>query len=123
MVTDQTSAHDPLHGYLPIGWQWEEYQRKAETEPQQVIEAAKRAMADHVRAMLAFKEMGIPTFDYGNNIRQMAKEMGVENAFDFPVSSLPIFARCSVGALVRSAGWRSPAIRRISTKLTPKLKR
>ena len=84
MVTDQTSAHDPLHGYLPKGWQWETYQHRAQTEPQAVTEAAKRSMADHVRAMLAFKQMGVPVFDYGNNIRQMAKEMGVENAFDFP---------------------------------------
>lgn len=84
MVTDQTSAHDPLHGYLPKGWSWKEYQAKAESDPQGTILAAKRSMADHVQAMLAFHEMGVPTFDYGNNIRQMAQEMGVGNAFDFP---------------------------------------
>ncbi|MEX0623320.1 MAG: urocanate hydratase, partial [Saccharospirillum sp.] len=84
MVTDQTSAHDPLHGYLPKGWTWEEYQAKAESEPEAVVQAAKQSMADHVRAMLAFKARGIPTFDYGNNIRQMAQDMGVDNAFDFP---------------------------------------
>lgn len=84
MVTDQTSAHDPLHGYLPKGWSREEYQAKAESDPQGTILAAKRSMADHVQAMLAFHEMGVPTFDYGNNIRQMAQEMGVGNAFDFP---------------------------------------
>lgn len=84
MVTDQTSAHDPLHGYLPQGWTWEEYQAKAESEPEAVVQAAKRSMAEHVRAMLAFKAQGIPTFDYGNNIRQMAQDMGVDNAFDFP---------------------------------------
>jgi urocanate hydratase len=84
MVTDQTSAHDPLHGYLPKGWSWEEYQQKAESDPQGTILAAKRSMADHVQAMLAFHEMGVPTFDYGNNIRQMAQEVGVSNAFDFP---------------------------------------
>ncbi len=84
MVTDQTSAHDPLHGYLPKGCSWEEYQAKAESDPQGTILAAKRAMADHVQAMLAFHEMGVPTFDYGNNIRQMAQEMGVGNAFAFP---------------------------------------
>ncbi|NRG24139.1 urocanate hydratase [Klebsiella michiganensis] len=84
MVTDQTSAHDPLHGYLPKGWSWEEYQAKAESDPQGTILAAKRAMADHVQAMLAFHEMGVPTFDYGNNIRQMAQEMGVGNAFASP---------------------------------------
>ncbi|ENG2551576.1 TPA: urocanate hydratase [Citrobacter farmeri] len=84
MVTDQTSAHDPLHGYLPSGWDWETYQQKALSDPQGTVEAAKRSMAKHVEAMLAFNEMGVPTFDYGNNIRQMAKEMDVENAFAFP---------------------------------------
>lgn len=84
MVTDQTSAHDPLHGYLPSGWSWEAYQEKAVSDPQGTVQAAKRSMATHVEAMLAFSKMGVPTFDYGNNIRQMAKEMGVENAFDFP---------------------------------------
>ncbi|MDE5205981.1 urocanate hydratase [Citrobacter amalonaticus] len=84
MVTDQTSAHDPLHGYLPSGWDWETYQQKALSDPQGTVEAAKRSMAKHVEAMLAFSKMGVPTFDYGNNIRQMAKEMGVENAFAFP---------------------------------------
>ncbi|KAG1716025.1 hypothetical protein ID866_1119 [Astraeus odoratus] len=84
LVTDQTSAHDPLHGYLPKGWTWEDYQQKAETDPEGTVLAAKRSMAEHVSAMLAFSQLGIPTFDYGNNIRQMAKEMGVNNAFDFP---------------------------------------
>ncbi|WP_407190462.1 urocanate hydratase [Citrobacter amalonaticus] len=84
MVTDQTSAHDPLHGYLPSGWDWETYQQKALSDPQGTVEAAKHSMAKHVEAMLAFNDMGVPTFDYGNNIRQMAKEMGVENAFAFP---------------------------------------
>lgn len=84
MVTDQTSAHDPLHGYLPAGWTWEEYRKRGATEKAAVIKAAKESMAVHVRAMLAFQKQGIPTFDYGNNIRQMAKDEGVENAFDFP---------------------------------------
>lgn len=84
LVTDQTSAHDPLHGYLPSGWDWQTYQQKAVSDPQGTVEAAKRSMAKHVQAMLAFHRMGGPTFDYGNNIRQMAKEMGVDNAFDFP---------------------------------------
>ncbi|WP_330985781.1 MULTISPECIES: urocanate hydratase [Enterobacterales] len=84
MVTDQTSAHDPLHGYLPQGWTWESYQQKAESDPQGTVKAAKLSMAEHVKAMLAFCAQGVPTFDYGNNIRQMAKEMGVTNAFDFP---------------------------------------
>ncbi len=74
MVTDQTSAHDPLNGYLPKGWSWEEYRQRAQTEPAKVVAAAKQSMADHVKAMLAFQQMGVPTFDYGNNIRQMAKK-------------------------------------------------
>lgn len=84
LVTDQTSAHDPLRGYLPEGWRWEEYQQRAESDPGATVLAAKKSIADHVNAMLAFSQMGVPTFDYGNNIRQMAKETGVENAFDFP---------------------------------------
>ncbi len=84
MVTDQTSAHDPLNGYLPAGWSWAEYKERARTEPAHVMAEAKKSMAVHVRAMLAFQQMGVPTFDYGNNIRQMAQEVGVDNAFDFP---------------------------------------
>ncbi|MCW0234911.1 MAG: urocanate hydratase [Ferrovibrio sp.] len=83
-VTDQTSAHDPLNGYLPAGWSLEQWERARETDPQGVVKAAKASMATHVRAMLAFQKLGIPTFDYGNNIRQMAKEVGVVEAFDFP---------------------------------------
>ncbi|QJQ93874.1 MULTISPECIES: urocanate hydratase [Halomonadaceae] len=84
MVTDQTSAHDPLNGYLPAGWEWDEYRGRGKREPEAVVKAAKRSMAVHVKAMLEFQAMGVPTFDYGNNIRQMAQEEGVENAFDFP---------------------------------------
>ncbi|SHO65542.1 urocanate hydratase [Pseudoxanthobacter soli DSM 19599] len=84
IVTDQTSAHDPLNGYLPIGWTWDEYRERARLDPAGTTRAAKESMAVHVRAMLDFHAMGVPTVDYGNNIRQMAKEMGVENAFDFP---------------------------------------
>ncbi|MED5294530.1 MAG: urocanate hydratase [Pseudomonadota bacterium] len=84
MVTDQTSAHDPLHGYLPAGWTWDEYVARGKSEPEVVVKAAKASMAVHVRAMLEFQKMGVPTFDYGNNIRQMAQEEGVDNAFDFP---------------------------------------
>lgn len=84
MVTDQTSAHDPLNGYLPRGWTLEEAERCRQTDPKKIIQAAKESMAIQVKAMLAFHAQGIPTFDYGNNIRQMAKEMGVNDAFDFP---------------------------------------
>lgn len=84
IVTDQTSAHDPVNGYLPAGWTLDEWFTKRETAPHEVEKAARASMATHVRAMLAFHEMGIPTLDYGNNIRQVAKDEGVENAFAFP---------------------------------------
>lgn len=83
-VTDQTSAHDPLNGYLPAGWTWEEVEKLRRSEPDTVVKAAKDSIAVHVKAMLDFAKMGIPTFDYGNNIRQMALETGINNAFDFP---------------------------------------
>jgi urocanate hydratase len=83
-VTDQTSAHDPVNGYLPRGWTLAEWEGKRESDPKAVTQAAKRSMAEHVRAMLAFHERGVPTVDYGNNIRQMALEEGVADAFDFP---------------------------------------
>jgi len=83
-VTDQTSAHDPINGYLPKGWSLAEWESKRASHLKAVEHAAKESMAEHVRAMLAFHKMGIPTVDYGNNIRQMAKDEGVANAFDFP---------------------------------------
>lgn len=84
MVTDQTSAHDPLYGYVPIGWSLDKWRVLQQSDPQAVVEAAKQSMAVHVNAMLGFHRQGIPTFDYGNNIRQMALDTGVNNAFDFP---------------------------------------
>ncbi|WP_230482413.1 urocanate hydratase [Sphingomonas sp. Leaf21] len=84
LLTDQTSAHDPVNGYLPEGWSVERWQATREQNPAAVAEAAKASMARHVEAMLAFQELGIPTVDYGNNIRQVAKDEGVENAFNFP---------------------------------------
>jgi urocanate hydratase len=84
VVTDQTSAHDPINGYLPKGWTLDEWQAKRESDPKTVEKAAKRSMVEHVRAMLAFHRMGVPTLDYGNNIRQMAKDEGLGDAFDFP---------------------------------------
>jgi urocanate hydratase len=83
-VTDQTSAHDPLNGYLPAGWTLEQAVELRAREPERVVAAAKQSMAVHVRAMLDFHALGIATFDYGNNIRQVALEEGVDNAFDFP---------------------------------------
>ncbi|HEX2525235.1 MAG TPA: urocanate hydratase [Geminicoccus sp.] len=84
IVTDQTSAHDPVHGYLPAGWTVEEWEECQTKNPARVEEAARETMARHVRAMLAFHAAGVPTLDYGNNIRQFAQEAGVENAFAFP---------------------------------------
>jgi urocanate hydratase len=84
VVTDQTSAHDPVNGYLPASWTLAEWEERRERDPQGTIEAAKRSMAVQVEAMLAFWRAGVPTLDYGNNIRQMAKDMGVADAFAFP---------------------------------------
>ena len=83
-VTDQTSAHDPLNGYLPIGWTMEKVKIERKNNPSLVISEAKSSMAIHVKAMLEFHRQGIPTFDYGNNIRQEALGKGISNAFDFP---------------------------------------
>ena len=84
LLTDQTSAHDPINGYLPKGWSLERWAAMREQDPKQVEEAARASMAEHVQSMLDFQAAGVPTVDYGNNIRQMAKEEGVTNAFDFP---------------------------------------
>ncbi|ENT32150.1 urocanate hydratase [Brucella suis] len=84
IVTDQTSAHDPVHGYLPLGWTVAEWRAKQENDPKAVEKAARASMKVQVQAMLDFWNAGIPTVDYGNNIRQMALEEGLENAFAFP---------------------------------------
>ena len=84
LLTDQTSAHDPVNGYLPAGWSLERWFGMREQNPEIVAEAAKASMAAHVRAMLDFQKAGVPTVDYGNNIRQVAKDAGVEDAFAFP---------------------------------------
>ncbi|MEO0384479.1 MAG: urocanate hydratase [Pseudomonadota bacterium] len=84
VVTDQTSAHDPTHGYLPQGWTIAEWKAKQESEPKEVEKAARASMKTHVAAMVDFWNAGVPTLDYGNNIRQVALEEGLENAFAFP---------------------------------------
>jgi urocanate hydratase len=84
LLTDQTSAHDPVNGYLPQGWALDQWFEGRERDPAGVAKAAKASMAVHVRAMLDFQAAGVPTVDYGNNIRQVAKDEGVANAFDFP---------------------------------------
>ncbi|HZX80788.1 MAG TPA: urocanate hydratase [Lysobacter sp.] len=91
-VTDQTSAHDPVHGYLPIGWTVEQWLDAQKNDPQRLRDEAKKSMRVHVDAMLAFKRQGIPTFDYGNNIRQMAFDEGCSDAFDFP-GFVPAYVR------------------------------
>lgn len=84
IVTDQTSAHDPVNGYLPRGWTLGDWRQRRESDPKAVEKAARASMRDHVAAMVAFWNAGVPTLDYGNNIRQVAKEEGLENAFAFP---------------------------------------
>ncbi|WP_028917470.1 urocanate hydratase [Pseudoxanthomonas sp. J35] len=91
-VTDQTSAHDPVHGYLPAGWTVEQWLAGQKADPEKVRDAAKKSMRTHVEAMLAFHAQGIPTVDYGNNIRQMAFDEGLRNAFDFP-GFVPAYVR------------------------------
>ncbi len=92
IVTDQTSAHDPVNGYLPSGWSIDEWEKKRNSHPEIVAKYAKESMAKHVEAMLAFHEQGIPTVDYGNNLRQMAYDQGVSNAFSFP-GFVPAYVR------------------------------
>ena len=91
-LTDQTSAHDPANGYLPIGWSVDEWLERRASDPDAVAAAAVKSMSTHVKAMLEFHEAGVPTFDYGNNIRQVAFDDGVRNAFDFP-GFVPAYVR------------------------------
>ena len=91
-VTDQTSAHDPANGYLPIDWSVEKWLELRESDPNAVVAASVKSMAIHVQAMLDFQKLGIPTFDYGNNIRQVALDEGVEDAFAFP-GFVPAYVR------------------------------
>ena len=83
-LTDQTAAHDPLNGYLPAGWSVAEWEAAKRADPQRVETAARASIAVHVAAMIAYKDLGVPVFDYGNNIRQIAFEGGIERAFEFP---------------------------------------
>ena len=92
LVTDQTSAHDPSNGYLPEHWSLERWKDLRKKDPEEVAISAREAIANHVRAILGFKAMGIPCVDYGNNIRQEAKNVGVKNAFDFP-GFVPAYVR------------------------------
>ncbi|MCY3626495.1 MAG: urocanate hydratase [Gammaproteobacteria bacterium] len=91
-LTDQTSAHDPANGYLPIGWSVEKWQQMRRSDPDTVAKAASESIVKHVCAMLDFHQAGVPVFDYGNNIRQVAFDHGVTNAFDFP-GFVPAYVR------------------------------
>ncbi len=91
-VTDQTSAHDPANGYLPIGWTIEQWLERRERDPEAVVAASTRSMSIHIRAMLEFQKRGTPSFDYGNNIRQVAFDDGVKEAFDIP-GFVPAYVR------------------------------
>jgi urocanate hydratase len=91
-LTDQTSAHDPANGYCPIGWSVAKWQEMRERDPAAVAQAARISIARHVEAMLSYRDLGVPVFDYGNNIRQEAKDTGVEHAFDFP-GFVPAYVR------------------------------
>jgi urocanate hydratase len=84
LATDQTSAHDPLRGYLPAGLTMEQGAKLRASHPNEYVMRSKQSIADHVRGLLELKGRGVPTFDYGNNIRQVAKEQGVDDAFDIP---------------------------------------
>ncbi|EEK49570.1 urocanate hydratase [Bacillus cereus] len=92
LVTDQTSAHDPLNGYIPVGYTLEEAAKLREENPERYVQLSKESMTKHVEAMLAMQEKGAITFDYGNNIRQVAFDEGLKNAFDFP-GFVPAFIR------------------------------
>ena len=122
LVTDQTSAHDPIHGYLPQGWSVAEWREKQESDPKARRKGGARV--DENPSGLRwwiFGTRGVPTLDYGNNIRQVAQEEGLKDAFAFP-GFVPAYIRplfCAV-VLVHSGGAPYLAIRKISTKPTPK---
>ena len=92
LVTDQTAAHDPMHGYLPAGWTLDRWEAMQQSDPASVLAAAKDSMAAEVRAILDFHEAGVPCVDYGNNLRQMAQDAGVANAYDYP-GFVPAYVR------------------------------
>jgi urocanate hydratase len=119
-VTDQTSAHDPLNGYLPAGWTLHEWEERRARDPKGVEEAAKRSMAVQVEAMLDFWRRGVPVLDYGNNIRQMARDMGVTDAFAFP-GFVPAYIRPLFCRGVGPFRWAAcPAIPTTSPAPTPR---
>ena len=104
LVTDQTSAHDPLNGYIPVGYTLEEAAKLREEDPERYVQLSKESMTKHVEAMLAMQEKGAITFDYGNNIRQVAFDEGLKNAFDFPDSFQHLSVHYSAKEKDHSAG-------------------
>ncbi len=120
IVTDQTSAHDPINGHLPQGWSIGEWNDKRKTDPKAVEKAARASMALQVEAMCRFHAMGVVTVEYGANIRQMALEEGLKMRLIFVVLCPPIFDLCSAVASARFAGRHCPVIARISTKSVPR---
>ena len=117
-LTDQTSAHDPANGYCPAGWSVAKWQEMRERDPAAVAAAAGKSIAVHVEAMLAFKDMGVPTFDYGNNIRQEAKDMGITRCVRFPGFVPAYVRRFSARASAPSGGSLCRAIPRTFTAPT-----
>ena len=118
MLTDQTSAHDPLHGYVPNGMTLEQAVRLRERDPEEYTRLSMATMGRHVEAMLELQARGSVTFDYGNNLRTQANSLAWSALSTFQVLCRSISVRSSVSARGRSAGLPSPAIRKISTKLT-----
>jgi hypothetical protein len=110
IVTDQTSAHDLIYGYVPAGLSLDQVRALRESDPQRLMARSTRSIAKHVGAMLAFQRAGAIVFDNGNLIRTQAKAGGVENAFDIPIFTEAFCGRCLRAPLARSAGSRSPAI-------------
>jgi urocanate hydratase len=119
-LTDQTSAHDPVNGYLPQGWSVQQWDERRGTDPQGTAAAATASMAKHVEYLLRFKDMGLPVFDYGNNIRQVAKNAGVARAFDIPGFVRNTSGRSFAAASGHSAGRPCRATRRTSTGPMPR---
>jgi urocanate hydratase len=119
VLTDQTSAHDPINGYLPAGWSLGEWQDRRESDPRSVEAAAKASMRTHVEAMLKLHRAGVVTLDYGNNIRQVAFDMGLRTPSIFRASCRPTSGPCSAAASARSAGRRCRATRKTSTAPMP----
>jgi len=120
MVTDQAAAHDPHNGYLPLGSTVEETKSKRESDPKSIKVAARKSMRKHVEAMVAFHEAGVPALDYGNNIRQVAKDEDSENAVAFPgfvpTYIRPLFCR----GIAHSVGRLCLVIPRTFTRAMPR---